>query len=108
MPKYAVSLGVVSRMVVLEAANAQQALDNVLVTVEPNGLALIPREDKRESWWFARNSSDSKDEVVVKNTDVARKMLAKLRSDVLDVFWFVSLDENGKRQVRKGKKTPAF
>lgn len=103
MPKYAVSLGAISRTVTLEAANAQQALNNVLTLVEPHGIAMIPRLDNKESHWFSRNVSDPKDEVLVKDTDAARKMVASVRKDVLDVFWFVSLNEERNNKTRKIK-----
>jgi len=93
MAKYAISLGEISRLVILEAASAQQALDNVLVMIESQNIALIPRVDKKATWWFSRNTGDSSDEVVVKDTDKARQMVARLRDDVVDVFWFVSLQD---------------
>lgn len=100
MAKYAVSLGVISRTVTLEAASAQQALDNVLTMVEPQGIAMVPREDKKDSHWFSRNVSEAKDEVVVKDTTVARAMLAKVREDVVDVFWFVNLHQHKNKLIK--------
>ena len=103
MAKYAVSLGAISRTVTLEAANAQQALNNVLTLVEPHGIAMIPRMDQKDSHWFSRNVENPKDEVLVKDTDAARKMVAAVRKDVVDVFWFVSLHEEKNGRTRRIK-----
>ena len=103
MAKYAVSLGEFHRPVLLEAASAQQALDNVIATMQTESIALIPREDKVETHWYSRNTADAKDEILVKNTDQARKLLSKVRSDVVDVFWFVSFREERNSKTRKIK-----
>lgn len=101
MTKYAVSLGVISKMVTLEAANAQQALDNVLTLIEPQGIVMIPKENDKKSHWFSRNIENPKDEIVVKDTDSARKIISKLRQDVVDIFWFVSLQEETTNKTKK-------
>lgn len=104
MPKYAVSLGSLSRKVMLEAENAQQAMNNCLAMMETQSIAMIPRVDKKDTYWFSRNVTNSGDEVVVKDTEAARKMLSSVRSDVLDVFWFVDLQQESRNNLRKIKK----
>ena len=103
MPKYAVSLGAIHEPVMLEAANAQQALDNVISCMSSQSIAMIPREDKKESHWYSRNTAEAADEVLVKSTEQARKMLSKVRNDVVDIFWFVSMHEHssGNKKMKK-------
>ncbi len=95
MAKYKVSLGTIglTREVVLEAANPLQSLSNLLAMIEEHHVVVMPREDKPESFWTAQNTEKAKDELVVKDTASARKILSQVRKDVLDVFWFVNVEE---------------
>ena len=103
MPKYAVSLGAIHDPVMLESSSAQLALDNCLACMSSQSIAMIPREDKKESHWYSRNTADAADEVLVKSTDQARKMLSRVRNDVVDIFWFVSMHEHssGNKKMKK-------
>jgi len=101
MAKYIVSLGEISKEVVLEAVTAQIAMENFVAMMETSSIALIPREDKRETWWFARNVAKPTEEFLIKGTDEARKFVAKVRKDCVDVFWFVSFDEPGSHHKNK-------
>jgi hypothetical protein len=99
MAKYIVSLGEISKEVVLEATTAQIAMENFVAMMESQSIALIPREDKRETYWFARNVAKPTEEFLLKNTEEARKFVAKVRKDCVDIFWFVSFDEHSNRKV---------
>lgn len=101
MAKYAVSLGEYSKTVILEASEAKVAMANVVTCMDQGQIALTPQEKEKESWWFARNVSKSSDEFVLKSREEAKKFLQSVRGDVVELFWFVSLDGHSTPEQQK-------
>ncbi len=95
----------INRTVALEAANAQQALENVLALANPQSITMTPKTENKDSHWYSKSTVDPKDELVIKDTETARKIVAKVRKDVVEVFSFVSPEElqHSKNKTRKVK-----
>jgi hypothetical protein len=92
MAKYEVSLGALIEPTHLEAPDAKHTLKRVLESIDEGGLAFIPREDRKMSYWNVTNLTSKKVELTVKDTVAARNVLLDVRQDYLDVFWFIDVE----------------
>lgn len=99
--KFTVSLGMFHDEVRQESETPTIAIKNVLAGISTRTVLNVPVENKRETHWRVRDEAGT-EKMVIQNGNDARKLLAEVRKDVTEVFWFVTFDQDSNQQ--KGKK----